>query len=274
MESNLKNVLSRVLRPVVRLMISNGVGIPVVSELLKELYVEQADRNFRIEGKRLTDSRISVLTGLRRREVKRLRSEPPADNAPIMGPVPRVVARWIGATGWQDEDGEPRVLPRRGEGAHTFEQLVAEVSRDIHPRTVLDALLAEGAIELDEATDTIHLQSRFFLPTDQRAQLEYLGANVGDHADAAVQNVLAGDDDAPFFERAAHFNNLSRESRAELDAFARSVHGDALKRVAERAIVAQEQDAGQPDATQRFRCGVFIFSEDTRTEDDQKDTAT
>ncbi len=270
METDLSKILSQVLRPLVRLMISSGIGIAATTELLKKLYVEQAGQNFQIEGKRVTDSRISVLTGLRRREVKRLRTAPEIANSPTIGAVPRVLVRWTAGPGWQDEEGAPLDLPLRGDGLRTFERLVAEVSQDIHSRTVLDALLAEGSIDVDETGDTVRLSTEFFLPKSRQMRLQYLGANLGDHANAAVQNLLVQPEVPRFFERAAHFNKLSAESLAELEEFARKAQGDVLKRIAERALNAQQHDIGKPQATQRFRCGVFIYSEDTVVKDSEK----
>ena len=73
-----QQALTRVLRPLVKLMLAQGITYPAVSEVLKELFVEVADRDFRIAGKAQTDSRVSLLSGVHRKDVKRLRENPPA----------------------------------------------------------------------------------------------------------------------------------------------------------------------------------------------------
>ncbi len=262
MNGYLETALARVLRPLIKLMISKGIGMQALTEHLKALYVEQAERHFQLDGKRMTDSRVSLLTGLHRRDVRRLR-DAAAPRAPAtMGPVPRVIARWMMAPGWQDEDGQPLRLQLRGEGPQSFEQLVAAVSRDVHPRSVLDALLAEHLAEIDGDTGEVMLVGNSYVPKHEQTQTDYLGMNLGDHAVAAVENVLARYK-PPFFERAAHFNKLSPGSLGELDRLARKLQLDVLQIIAEKATALQDMDAGTADAGGRFRCGAFVYVEES-----------
>ena len=71
----LVSAVRRVLRPLIRLAIHYGLTYPALAEMLKSVYVEVADREFQLDGKPQTDSRVSMLTGVHRKDVKRLRSE-------------------------------------------------------------------------------------------------------------------------------------------------------------------------------------------------------
>ena len=62
----LRQALRAVLRPLVRLLLQNQLTYPAFAALLKEVYVELADAEFRLSGKRQTDSRVSLLTGIHR----------------------------------------------------------------------------------------------------------------------------------------------------------------------------------------------------------------
>ncbi len=198
--------------------------------------------------------------------MKRLREAqgdaPPAN----MGPVSRVIALWSSHPDWRGPDGAPASLPCRGAHGRTFETLVAEVSRDVHPRSVLDVLLDEGGAALSEDGESVTLTADFYLPADRTRRLDYLGMNLGDHAEAAVSNVLAPEA-PPFFERAAHFDGLSPDSLAALDRFAREEQTRSLRRIAERAMALQEADAGKAQATGRFRAGAFVYVTDTQDGD-------
>ena len=66
----LGEVFQRVLSPIVRVLLARGVRFPEAADWLKETFVRAAGGAFRIEGRRLTDSRISLLTGLQRKDVK------------------------------------------------------------------------------------------------------------------------------------------------------------------------------------------------------------
>ena len=63
----LTTMLQRMLRPLVRLLVSQQISYPLLSRLLKRLYVEVASTDFALSGKRVTVSRLSLLTGIHRR---------------------------------------------------------------------------------------------------------------------------------------------------------------------------------------------------------------
>lgn len=248
---------ARIFRPVVRLLIARGVTFPRLAERLRALFVTVAAEEFSIDGRRLTDSRLSLLTGLQRREVKALRLEEKAPAAGA-GPLARVLARWGGDEDFLDPSGRPRPLSRMGEPAPGFDALVARISQDIHPRTVLDELLRLGLVTLEG--DLVAPAAEAFLPArDEAALLGYFGANLGDHAEAAAANVLAAPEPGPFFERAVHYNRLDPAALEELDALARSLGARALAELNARALALQA--AAPAGASGRFRAGLFVFTD-------------
>ncbi len=246
-------------------MIARGWLFPDVSEMLKELYVEECLENFQLEGKRLTDSRISLLTGLQRKDIKTLKSQlehSPVEREPAgAGPLPRVLARWMSGPPYSDGVGAPRSLRRIGSGdPPSFETLMAEVSRDIHPRTVLDEMKRQELVLHDEAEDLVTLTARAYLPShDDDAIVGYFGANLGDHAEAAAENLGAAPGSAPYYERAVHYNQLTPDALAQLDDLARDLQSDVLAELNNKALSLQDRDAGHHDAVGRFRCGAFIY---------------
>ncbi|HUS55091.1 MAG TPA: DUF6502 family protein [Thermohalobaculum sp.] len=258
------DALSRILRPLVRVMIARGMAFPEFAGRVKELYVEVCNRHFRLEAKRLTDSRISLLTGLQRKDIRLVRTRletTDGDAEPQgAGPLPRILARWMGGAPYTGQTGAPRSLPRSGAEGVSFETLAAEVSRDIHPRTVLDELIRLGLVEQSDDDGRVSLIAPAYLPSgDDAALLGYFGANLGDHAEAAATNLLAAPKPGPFFERSVHYNQLTPEALAELDTMARQLQGAALLELNNRALELQQRDDGNDAATGRFRCGAYIF---------------
>ncbi|MEM0935156.1 MAG: DUF6502 family protein [Pseudomonadota bacterium] len=255
-----KGAITRVLRPLVRAMIGRGLGFPELSQLLKELYVEEAQRSFRLERTRVTDSRISLLTGLQRRDVKAIREDVqrPREIARAPGPVSRVLALWSGDDAYLDETGAPRPLPRTGE-ASSFESLVAEIGRDIHARTVLDEFLRLELAEIDPA-GRVALRVDALIPSpDETMLIAYFANNLGDHAEAAAANILAAPEPGPFFERAVHYNRLTQASVDALDEMARARAMEMLNAMNAAALARQKADAGNPEAHMRFRSGAFVY---------------
>ena len=255
--------LRRLLAPLARLLIAQGVTHPTLAGLAKEVFVEVANRDFEIEGRDQTISRISLLTGIHRKEVKRLRESPPA-----AGEVPQtvslgaqLVSRWIGLEPYRDARGRPRALPRTPpkDGGPSFESLVASVSTDIRPRAILDEWLRLGVASVDDE-DRVRLHTTAFVPEkgfDEKAH--YLGRSLSDHLAAAARN-LEGTHD-PLLERSVYYDELSAESVAELDALSRRLGEEALEAVNRRAIELQERDRNTGTTGRRMRFGVFFYEE-------------
>ena len=246
----------------VHLLLSRQITFPILSGWLKEIYVEVARSEFAIEGKRLTDSRVHLLTGIHRKDVKRLREQPEAEEGE---PRPKsltlgaqIVARWTDVAAFQDEAGAPRPLPRRSApGEASFEDLVASVSRDIRPRSVLDEWLRLGVASLDDA-DRVVLNRNAFIPSRSFEEKAYsLGHTLHDHIAAGVHNLR--DEEPPMMERSVFYASLSDASVEELLALAEERGMEALREVNRKAIELQERDEGGKAAQHRMRFGIYSF---------------
>lgn len=250
------------LRPLVHLLLSRQITFPILSAWLKEIYVEVASSEFAIEGKRLTDSRVHLLTGIHRKDVKRLREQP---EGAVLEERPRsvslgaqIVARWTDRPEYQDDQGRPRPLPRRPvPGETSFEDLVASVSRDIRPRSVLDEWQRLGVVSLDEG-DCVVLNADAFIPSRSFEEKAYaLGHTVHDHIAAGAHNLR--DETPPMMERSVYYAQLSDASVDELLELAERRGMDALHEVNRRAMELQESDGGGKAAVHRMRFGIYSF---------------
>lgn len=250
------------LRPLVRLLLSHGVSFPAFCDLVRSVYVKVAEDEFKLATKPQTDSRISLLTGIHRREVNRLRNEPVLENNlsqnASMGVL--LLSIWSGHPEYLDMQGMPVPLSRlTSKGGRSFEAMVQSVSKDFRARVVLDEWLRQGIVTLDD-DDRVHLSADAFLqPQDMEEKAYYLGRNIHDHLSATVHN-LAGDM-PPFLERCVFYDKLSADSSRELADYSRTVGMRALNAVNKRAAELQKRDAGQPGAVYRTNFGVYNFSE-------------
>lgn len=255
--------LRRILRPLVRFLLTQGITYPYLAELLKSIYVEVADNDFRLQSKRQTDSRISLLTGVHRKDVKRLGIQkrtsllPP----PNVSLGAQLVAKWVSDPAYLDANGHPIPLKRlAGEkDSKSFESLVASISKDIRSRALLDEWLRLGVVRVD-ATDRVCLMVEAFVPErgfDEKAF--YLGQNVGDHLSAAVSNVVGGS--RPFLERSVYYDELSKESIIELNQLSAELGMAALQRINRRAIELEARDAKEQRAAEhRMNFGIYFFN--------------
>ena len=260
--ARLVDALHSLLRPLVRLLISHQLTYPLLLRILKSVYVEVAEQEFSREAAPLSDSRIHLLTGIHRKEIKRLRNEQPA-TAQIAGTASlgaQLVAAWLGSERFSNADGAPRPLPLKTEKPTEpgFDTLVAEVCRqDIRSRVILDEWLRLGVARLEN--DCVALNTGAFTPDrgfDEK--MFFFGKNLRDHIAAGADNLAGGR--PPHFDRSVYYDRLSPDSAAELKALAGKLGMEALTRLNRRALARQKADSARKDADYRINFGIFHYS--------------
>ena len=243
------NALDHLFAALARLLLARGVGFPDLAERMKRHYVNAAKSA--ATGKP-TDSRLSVMTGLQRRDIARLRSLPRPAARP--NHLARIVALWQNVPGYHD-DGTPRALPKNGP-APSFEALAREVRRDVHPRTLLDSLAEAGTVTIAPDTQMIHLTRLSYQPsTGSDDQIAYLASNLGDHISAATENVAGIT--PPHFERAVHYSGLTEQQVDQLAADYHDAQMAIMKEISRKASRMKADNKGT--GTIRFRAGGYFF---------------
>jgi len=259
-----------VLQPVARLMISHGLQLPSMVELLKKALVDEAVGAFGLADKGSSDTRIALLTGVHRKDVKRLR-EAPEHTAPATPMVPlaaSVVARWISEPRFLNADHTPRTLartPKRGNlGEPDFTTLVAEVSSDVGARAVLDELVRLGVVALQD-DGHVQLKSSAFVPQEGLTEsFHFLATNVRDHLATAVHN-LAPDRTGPTqLEQSAFSQDLTPAQAEQLHQLARRLWATALQQFLQMATVAEQRSSADEGPKQKVRFGVYFNIEGPR----------
>jgi hypothetical protein len=271
----LQVALAGLLASVARLSVARGLPYAAVEDMLRLAFVRSASDAHPGLPEHRKVSRISTTTGINRREVSRLVQQQllRADTPPPRSPASEVFAHWRTQSAYRGANGQPLVLPRHG-AAPSFETLAQQVTRDVHPRSLLDELVRLGMAQWDEAADTVSLQRETFVaPGDLARQLGFLGHNVGDHLSAAVDNVLAGSQRL-HFEQAVFADGLSAES---IESIRPAVHAQwqALLQTLVPALEARvEADAThQPAPRGRLRVGLFTYHEGAATAPPERSAA-
>ena len=202
----------RLFRPLVRILLRNGVSYRTFSELAKWIYVDVATKEFGIKGRKQSTSRVSVITGLSRKEVKRMRHLPrPDDRASSerYNRAARVIAAWRRESNFLDAEGKPAPLPIVGPGA-TFSELAKRFSGDVPARAILDELIRVGAVERME-DGRVCLLTRAYIPEGIDAdKLHILGTDVG-HLISTIDHNLRSDPIGPFCQLKVAYDNLPDE---------------------------------------------------------------
>jgi Family of unknown function (DUF6502) len=252
--------LAQVMQPLARLCVAKGLTIQAVEEQLRAAFVQAAcDAYAHQPAARLT-SRISATTGLTRREVARLQAPREAATAPRRSPVTEVFTRWLSDPALRGDDQQPLWLPRQGT-APSFESLAQSVTRDVHPRTLLEELCRLRLAEVDTTTDLVRLTGDAFVPRGDWARMTaFLGDNVGDHLRAATANVLS--DGKQHIEQAIFADELSAESLAAARDLMSQQWRTLLERVAPRLeqLIESDRQLGRVQ-DQSIRIGLFTWSQ-------------
>jgi hypothetical protein len=196
----------------VRLSLKRGISYGTFTSLVKWAFYEVAKNDLVIEGKKQTQSRISVITGFTRKEVKRLSElEPPTSRhqREQYNRAARVVSGWRRDADYLDERGRTIAIPIYGDGA-TFENLAKKFSGDMPPRAVLDELTRIGALELEQG-GRVRLLGQAFIPTqDDAIKFHILGTDA-ELLISTIEHNIDLDGKLPYFQRKVYYDNLPDE---------------------------------------------------------------
>jgi Family of unknown function (DUF6502) len=254
--------LERAIKPLVRLMLARGITYVTFTDWLKRIYVETAVQDFSLPNKAINDSRVSILTGVHRKDVKRLRetlSDPSNDATPSnINLGSQLVSAWLSLPNYS-ENNVAKPIPRlKKQGADiSFEALAETVTKDVRARALLDELERLGAVVIDE-DDMVSLMTEAFIPSKgEEEKTFYLGLGVGDHTSAAVSNVLGAQ--PAYFDRVLHYNHLSTESIQAIEALSKEHSSKLLQLINTEA--SQLSTPSQSGDSKRFSLGIYFYHE-------------
>jgi hypothetical protein len=209
--NTLNNAILKLLRPLVRILLSSGISYHVFYDLVRWVYVDVAFKEFGIPRRKQTSSRVSVITGLSRKEVQKLRDLdiPVDEDTPgRYNRATRVISGWIRDPLFLDNDNYPLELPL--EGVASFSSLVKRYSGDMPVRAVLDELVNAGTVALQE-DGRVKLMTRAYLPgADKQAKLDILGTDGADLI-TTINHNLETKNTPPFFQRKVSYDNVPEE---------------------------------------------------------------
>jgi len=250
----------RLFRPLVRVLLRNGVSYRTFADFAKWVYVDVATKEFEIEGRKQSTSRVSVITGLSRKEVKRVRELPrPDDTASVerYNRAARVIAAWRRESNFQDAEGNAAPLLLEGTGA-TFSELVKRFSGDVPVRAILDELIRIGAVERLE-DGRVGLLVRAYVPESSEAdKLHILGTDVG-YLISTIDHNLQADPMGPLFQRKVAYDNLPDEALPEFRELS-AKRAQALLEKLDRWLAQRDRDVTPTvRGTGRNRAGLGIY---------------
>ncbi len=253
----------RVMAPLVKLLLNDGVTYSRFTNALKKSFLEAAPDVLESSGSKVNDSSVSTLTGIHRKDVREWRAVgEPLPQAKSFSAVMAVFTRWANDPEFCDKQGHPKILARLG-STGTFEALASKVTNDVRPLALLQEMIRLGVAskvtDYDNAeTDKVKLCMEALVPKQGSAELlQLFSDNVGDHLAAAVHNLSRGAD--PMLEQSIYADNLRPESVAEINALSRKIWTSAFQTIVSNATALSDKDEGQAGANQRLRVGMYFY---------------
>jgi hypothetical protein len=236
------------------------VSYRTFADFAKWVYVDVATKEFGIKGRKQSTSRVSVITGLSRKEVKRVRELPrPDDSASVesYNRAARVIAAWRREIDFLDVEGNPAPLPLEGLGS-TFSELVKRYSGDMPVRAVLDELIRVGAVERLE-NGRVRLLVRAYVPESSEAdKLHILGTDVA-HLISTIEHNLKADPSGLLFQRKVAYDNLPNEVLPEFRELS-AKRAQALLEKLDTWLAQRDRDVTPSvKGTGRNRAGLGIY---------------
>jgi len=264
----LSAAILRLLRPLVRVLLRNGISYSGFADLAKWVFVDIAAKEFGVSGRKQTDSRISVITGLTRKEVARIKGiDTPDDTAAEQqyNRAARVIGGWLRDRHFTDSDGTPAMLAFDGNAS--FSELVRIYSGDMTARSILDELLRVGAVERNQDGKIRLLVSAYVPKGSDAGKLHILGSDVA-LLIATIDHNLHEAQEQPYFQRKVAYDNLPAEAIPKLRELTHE-HAQALLQEIDRYLSQQDRDinpAIQGTGRKHAGIGIYYFEEDVPEE--------
>lgn len=259
--AQLVHTLRSVLRPLARILFRAGVRFDEFVELLRGIYVEITIRDALDEGQKISTGRISILSGVSKRDVDRListddwlRIPKPTDAAALAA----VLHRWHTDSAFLGPYGVPLELPLTGQGGRNFTDLVAGSPIAINATNAFEQLLAAKMIAKSGDTHVKVMSRSYVMPEPLSAEmLEHFGSAMTNLASTLNFNMTPSQTSKRLERSVFPDDGLPDELREEFDQFVRDRAQELISDVDDWLAAAARRPIQNP--TKRTNTGVSVF---------------
>ncbi|MDH3222062.1 MAG: DUF6502 family protein [Gammaproteobacteria bacterium] len=266
MQEILQNALRNILTAIVRTLLRNGMSYGEFDQVARKCFVDVAFGDFAPANKKQTVSNVAILTGLNRKEVKKLHEQDAAGaeaDGRQYNRVVRVLGGWINDSRFLRKDGNPRDLDY--EGKDSFSELVRQYSGDMPVAAMQKVLTGSGNIELTDG-NKLRLLSHAYLPSDDPVEkLTILGVDTSQLIETIDYNLTAAEEDLRF-QRKASNPKIASEAIPEIKQFLRR-KGQAFLEEVDLYLTQHETD---DDSGMKLSVGVFYHESDSESPEVKK----
>jgi uncharacterized protein DUF6502 len=259
-EAPIRNACRRLLRPIAAMMMKCGMTWKEFSDLSKSVFVVSASNDYGIKGRPTNISRVSILTGISRKEVKRQRdllaNQQPAAREKTTDAT-RLLSGWHQDPVYLGADSTPRPLREKGPEP-SFESLCLRYGGDIPATTLCKELLKTNALErMPEGY--LRAISRYYQPAVHDDEMLHYGvARVADLTETINNNVFPDEDHVPRFEGYADNDRIPRKAIPEFREFLDQRGQEFLEEIDDWLAARAAIDSDE--TIDRVRIGIGLYA--------------
>jgi hypothetical protein len=228
-----------------------------------EGYVEVARTDFLLDGKSQTDSRITLLTGLSRRDVRQIRTETHADE-PLAASLETRVARAWTAKPFIDGNGKRLALPRLSSvgGPRSFEALVRHVSSDIRASVLLDSWVKQGVVSIS-ADDLVQFNNTVYFHRDAKVEDTSIHtAHVTADFVSGMTDLMSNCEPRPIRMHLVNCDHMTKQSVDRIFEHACQRMDTVASQINQLGEDAAAVERGHADARHRLTFCIYVYRTD------------
>ena len=254
-----------VLKPIARILLRFGIGFREFSEIAKTAFVDVASSDFGLRGRPTNISRVAVMTGLTRKEVRRLRDKiSEGEHTIVVKPTPMwdILHYWHADREFLDSSGRPATLRFSGEKG-SFSNLVRRFGGDIPPGAMRTELKRVGAVEEDEEGNLTVLKRTFRPEGDHESLVASLVHGVYPLLATVSHNTDPNRIGSTWTQRIAFTQSVNKNDVPRL----KRISGDRIEAFAESiddlfmAYETLNEEETKEDDKVTLAVGVFYFED-------------
>lgn len=271
MEADLKAALltayARLLRPLVQILLRNGVSYSEFADTAKRVFVTTAATRLGRSGVAATAAQIAIQTGLSQREAQEVldgRGEAPVNTN----------LAWITAllTAWHSDDrvvgpyGLPLELQLQESGQMDFETLARDYCPGADAAALLEQLVSIGAVRRTD-DGWLRVLTRTYLPdVDSPDSVEIIGSAVQRLVETMDFNTQRVDPSHRLFERTVTADfGLKLEDFPALEGFIRQRGQQLLEEIDNWITLRDKPDPDSGEKIVQTGLGIYHFVDDSES---------
>jgi hypothetical protein len=248
--------------PIAKFLLRNGIGYREFAEISKLAFVQVASDEYGIRGRKTNMSRVSVMTGLNRKEIRKIRDRLANEdwelNPSLSKPV-RVLAEWFTSPDYLNAKGAPKLLPFDAAGdGESFSGLVRRVGGDVPPGAMLKELARAECVKEMRAGVWKAIKRQYSPSGVDLFQVQRFGECLHDLAETIVSNMEQQDPSNRLFEFRAWSEHIDPNALIKLKKLV-SAQGKVYLESIDDWLNAHSRTDEVATAGGGLRCGVGVY---------------